>query len=583
LLFLTKLGPWTILIEKLLSRLIPMGTLLLLCLPLQALAYSLGGVSPTMLWGSMWMLLVVMVQTATLALACSCWFRTTSAAFISSYCVGFLMLFGPFAMIMIVALLFNDFRGPFPLQPFFNSMKSLGIVESEEQLLFPFFGAIQFFATATRGLSGSLGRIVIVSIPSMMTCVVFLVAARMFLVKRAFAAPFNPLVEAFRGIESGLDRVNQATRSPTLIRRGESTNLPVEHPIAWRETEKRSIGRTRHIPFVILLIVLPMLGLLWLGLIRDYEWCFGIAMLLTPVVWFGGLVTVAVRSVSLIAGERSHQTLDVLSTLPITGKEILLQKFKGISRLIYVIWVPLALLMTVSAIFRSSWLPSHFSVGGRLPPQVIPYLFTAALSAIVYLPMIAWMCVLIGMLVRNQGRAIITSLAAIIGWCALPFLVILLPLELLFRGAANDMPFSWAPLLSPVTLPVLNEANEVLELLGGSFRSRLYGNGGIQPSSTEIFVRLMFLSTCNFIWYGGWWFALRRICLENADRFLGRMDTVSNEYRNRPNRGWSQRMEERAMDSHTTEVPPVQTLDALGSDGLPVATEITTFVDIPPT
>ena len=42
---MTRLGPFTILFEKLLSRLVPMFTFLLLSLPLMAFAYSLGGVS----------------------------------------------------------------------------------------------------------------------------------------------------------------------------------------------------------------------------------------------------------------------------------------------------------------------------------------------------------------------------------------------------------------------------------------------------------------------------------------------------------------------------------------------------------
>src|SRR5262245_86896 len=50
LLFLTRLGPWTILFEKLTSRLVPMFGFLLLSLPLLAYAYTLGGISPGHLW-----------------------------------------------------------------------------------------------------------------------------------------------------------------------------------------------------------------------------------------------------------------------------------------------------------------------------------------------------------------------------------------------------------------------------------------------------------------------------------------------------------------------------------------------------
>src|SRR5260221_2972503 len=43
LLFLTRLGPWTILFEKLLGRVVPMLGFLLLSLPMLGIAYMLGG------------------------------------------------------------------------------------------------------------------------------------------------------------------------------------------------------------------------------------------------------------------------------------------------------------------------------------------------------------------------------------------------------------------------------------------------------------------------------------------------------------------------------------------------------------
>ncbi len=44
LLFLTRLGPWTILTEKLLSRFVPVATFLLVSIPPLFVAYALGGV-----------------------------------------------------------------------------------------------------------------------------------------------------------------------------------------------------------------------------------------------------------------------------------------------------------------------------------------------------------------------------------------------------------------------------------------------------------------------------------------------------------------------------------------------------------
>ncbi len=99
LLFLTRLGPWTILFEKLLGRMVPMGCFLLLSLPLLGFAYTLGGVSREMLWKGTWLLSLATIQMGTLALMCSAFFRTTVGAFMASYLIAFLMFFGPYFLL----------------------------------------------------------------------------------------------------------------------------------------------------------------------------------------------------------------------------------------------------------------------------------------------------------------------------------------------------------------------------------------------------------------------------------------------------------------------------------------------------
>ena len=95
LLLLTKLGPWTILMEKFLGRLVPMGTFLLLALPLMGFTYAMGGVTQQDLWISLWALIITVLQVGALALACSAFFRSTVASFIATYIIGFLMFLGP--------------------------------------------------------------------------------------------------------------------------------------------------------------------------------------------------------------------------------------------------------------------------------------------------------------------------------------------------------------------------------------------------------------------------------------------------------------------------------------------------------
>jgi hypothetical protein len=83
LLFLTRMGPWAIVFEKLASRLVPMFTFLLLSLPVLAFAYALGGISWSSMIIAVWCLSITVLQTGSLALCCSAFFRTTPAALIA--------------------------------------------------------------------------------------------------------------------------------------------------------------------------------------------------------------------------------------------------------------------------------------------------------------------------------------------------------------------------------------------------------------------------------------------------------------------------------------------------------------------
>ncbi len=68
LLFLTRLGPWTIVLEKYLGRIIPMCSFLILSLPLLVIAYSLGGFTQQYVWTGVWLLLITVFQVSALAL-----------------------------------------------------------------------------------------------------------------------------------------------------------------------------------------------------------------------------------------------------------------------------------------------------------------------------------------------------------------------------------------------------------------------------------------------------------------------------------------------------------------------------------
>jgi len=87
LLLLTRLSPGTIVLEKMLGRLVPMCYLFFAALPGFALAYSLGGVSLPMLASAVWTLSITAFQCCAIAVLCSTWCRATVPAFFTTLIV----------------------------------------------------------------------------------------------------------------------------------------------------------------------------------------------------------------------------------------------------------------------------------------------------------------------------------------------------------------------------------------------------------------------------------------------------------------------------------------------------------------
>lgn len=501
LLFLTRLGAWTIVLEKFLSRLVPMLCFLLLSLPLLGFAYSLGGITSANLWTGVWMLAVTAAWCGSLAVCCSAWFRTTVGAFVGSYLIGIALLIGPF---LCAQLLF--WGRPPHTSPVLSALVrgsgiGSGIYNDPDQVLFLFFAPVQYFdsfPTTNQSLA-----IILRSVPILLSSGFFLVLARLFVVRRASAPPRNLLLKGFRWADRTFARLNEnpLTRGIVLVRN--ESPLPDEEPVAWRETTKRSLGRSRYLFRIFLAIEIPLsLVLMAIAFIEDGD-MNGISLLLL-LLWIVTLLIVAVQGASLIAGERTHQTLDVLATIPVSGQEILLQKFRAVRRLVLVLFVPFVTIL----LFQVSWMSeiAHVNRGSfdRRMVSLPLYLACGLLSVAIYLPMAAWLSTLIGLVVRTQARAIIWSVGAIIGWCILPPVVIVMPIVLLLdlnRGPAEGWAFLM--LLSPMMIVALNESRQLHEFAGYPWAA----------------------VAVNFMAYGFMLLLIRQLCLTNADRFLGRAES----------------------------------------------------------
>lgn len=480
LLFLTRLGPWTILFEKLLSRVLPMCCFLLMSLPLLAYAYSMGGVTQNALWGGIWMLLVAVIQTATLGLMCSAYYRTTVGAFVGSYLLGVLMCYGP--VFLAVPFLMG---GP----------GNVG-----RMLAFPFFLPALYFSRTAAGSAG-LATAIASSIPTVLLSGLMLLLARRYLVQRAFLPSRNVLLNLFRNLDRFFTRLNdnRVTRNIVVIR--PTSSLPAWTPIAWRETAKRSLGQARYLIRILVAVEAPVAIMCAYTLLHaDRGSLQGVTGMLF-VVWILAVLIVAVQSASLIAGERSHQTLDVLCVAPIAGREILLQKFRGVQRVMIVLLVPFLTIFLLEGSWRAALNRGYRSEQFSSAPL---YLTCALLSVGIYLPLAAWLSFLIGLKLKTQGRAILAAVGALVAWCVLPLVFVMMPLSILAGPVEFGAFATFFSLFSPASIVVYNEWNALDRFMYFSW----------------------FAVLLNFAGYGYALYRVRGACLANADRWLERADYV---------------------------------------------------------
>ena len=177
LLFLTRLGPWTILLEKYLARVIPMFMFLLLSLPLLVIAYTLGGITQPYLWSGIWFLTITVFQIGALALFCSCFFRTTVASFVATYLLTAVMIFGVSVVVSIFKIPLEDWMDD--LARFVGWKELVGWMH---WVRYPFAAPQVFLAGQGRTFIQSI----CVSVPILLSTGVLLCAARYCFVRRAF-------------------------------------------------------------------------------------------------------------------------------------------------------------------------------------------------------------------------------------------------------------------------------------------------------------------------------------------------------------------------------------------------------------
>lgn len=520
LLFLTRLSSWTIIFEKFGSRIVPMLSLLLTSLPLLAFTYSLGGIRTFELASGVWFLMLCVMQVASAAILASAFFRSTVAAFLGTYIIlsveGFGIAFVDQLFLRHAFLTWCQEFGALHMQWLLGpEANRLGYLV--RLMLFPL------------GLAGHLGVmrgigqfpqacliLVLFAIPSLLSVMACLGLARTCLVPRAFLAPANPLLNFFKILDRLFVWANSRyTRGVVLVK--ESQSLPAMQPVAWRETAKRSLGQFRYLVRIFIVLEFPVLFVVCLAAIDGARTNMRPDQLgvLLGIVWVVVILIVSTSAATLFSRERGRQTLDVLLTSPLTSREIVLEKLSGVQRLVMVCAVPL-----LTCVFFETWWRDQMQYDGmgqqwtlgqtngyRTQLYIWPeYLAGGVLTIFIYLNLVVWLSLWMGIRTASPARAILSSLGTIVAWCVVPAVVTVSLFDFLFISpdAMRDSSLQWLMLTllsSPVVLIGIME-------LEGVYR--------LHPMP-------LLAVGINSLVYGGCWYLIRRQVLQHADRYLGRI------------------------------------------------------------
>jgi hypothetical protein len=435
LLFLTELRPWEIVLQKYVGGLVPMLSFLFLSLPLAGVAYALGGLESHMIVDVALGLILTALQVGALALLFSAWCRTTVAALISTYIGGALLYFGP----LLLGRMMYAHRHGVTLVFQYVSWQDI----ERWKLLNPTDGI-----SLARSLNASLWLYLLPSIVAIVLC---LVLSRWFLVRRAFVPPSHILPRFFARVDRWMKSINRLTGGVVLYR--ESSSLPVADPVFWRETQRRVLGKAHYLLRLLCVIEVPTVLLLSLLVVLGNGYETGGVLSYAAAVFVGLTIIVlgATASNSLVS-ERMGQTLDVLLTTPMRARDIVRQKERALRRLEWVLIVPLFTVFGTHAFFLTGFDQHSQSA------DWVSYLVCWALTLVIYLPMITWLSLWVGLRVRTRFQGILTTFSVLVFWMAvLPFAITTAAHWLDFDSTEND----WVLMTSPASVPFLNEIGEL--------------------------------------------------------------------------------------------------------------------------
>ena len=452
LLRLTGLTPREILLQKYLGRLVPILTFQFLAIPLAALAYALGGVSDDRLLGGAAALILVCVQVGALSLWAAAKSPTTLRALIRAY-VACLVLYGIFPFFTPLWCLSMRVPSPWVLV--------LSLVSAGLSLLFLRWSRLSFVAA----------------------------------LHRPPPRPAASLKEWWRRTRGWLQ---DAFGEPLFW--SDVSSKRRRRGFAPGEILGKGVGCISAALKLAVLFAFPVMIFLTIGLTILGE--MGAAGYGTVVLGSWGLAAavVAALAAGTVSGERSRQTLDVLLTTPMPGREIA-ERMTGSARRA-ALWAAVPLFLAQAVLPHFLYDKPRFVMGG--PMQMLG---TAAAVAI-YLPTAVWIAFGVGCRVKHRLRAVLFAFGSVALWAAgtmwLSNLVARYEGYETLHASHQDFFPSGTSAVVALLSPMAGIVCMIREI------------GTLGPWTQELFLVL------HFVLMTAVYFAVRRLCLRRAGVWLGR-------------------------------------------------------------
>jgi ABC-type transport system involved in multi-copper enzyme maturation permease subunit len=331
---------------------------------------------------------------------------------------------------------------------------------------------------------------------------VFLLLAKRFLVTRAFKRKAKSLPRMMRDlgrlVGAKLRPAKRPSRGSRPLKPGD---LPGNRPIVWLGLARSSLRTPGGLLSVALLLGVPLvLGAAAFDQLMDPPYPGPGYTVTVWILWVMIVLSVTGKSVSTFGAERANQTLDLLVTTPLTGREIVAGKAAAIRRRGFLALLLLGALFVIGAFLA---IPRYGGYVGRCDLSPPSYLLVALLSVPIYLNMAGWLAGWIGLRMRKQAHATALAFGAIFAICVGPFL--LAAAVSAFMGFRGDDGIRWLFALSPATIIGATEV--------GKFENTFHDIFGMHPAGPILL---------NWIVCIGIALLFRALCLSNADRYLGR-------------------------------------------------------------